>query len=86
MKHLIVSFKYRNSIYAFAKILRTNGIAVNIINTPRSIAISCGLSLKTEMKYFSVISTLIRQTKLDGFVGIFSEKKLNSLTHFERLF
>ena len=86
MKNLIISFKSRNSLYAFSKTLRANGISVSIINTPRNIAISCGLSIKTEMRHFSIISTMIKQSNLVDFIGIFSETRNGSSTQYERLF
>ena len=85
MKHLIISYKSRNSLYSFAKILRANGISVNIINTPRSIAISCGLSIKTEFRYFSFVTNLIRQSNLEGFIGVFMHNSSNSHEQYQRL-
>ena len=86
MKNLIISFKTRNSLYAFSKTLRTNGISVSIINTPRNIAISCGLSIKTDIRHFSIISTLIKQSNLADFIGMFSETKNGNSTQYERLY
>ena len=86
MKNLIISFKTRNSLYAFSKTLRANGISVSIINTPRNIAISCGLSIKTDMRHFSIISTMIRQSNLTDFIGMFSEARNGNSTQFERLY
>lgn len=86
MKNLIISFKTRNSLYAFSKTLRASGISVSIINTPRNIAISCGLSIKTELRHFSIASTLLKQSNLIDFIGIFSETKNGISTHYERLF
>ena len=86
MKNLIISFKSRNSLYMFAKTMRANGITTSIINTPRSIAISCGLSIKTEMRYFSILLILLKQSKISDFIGMFSELKNETSIHYERLF
>jgi len=86
MKHLIVSFKSRNSLYSFAKVLRSNGVNVNIINTPRNISTSCGLSIKVELRYFNLVLNQARQTNPEGLVGIFTETKQNSHTQYQRLF
>ena len=84
MKHLIISYKSRNSVYTLSKILRQNGINVEIINTPRNIAISCGLSIRTDFKYFAITSNIVKTIKLNDFVGIFIETN-NSFTQFERI-
>lgn len=84
MKHLIISFNSRNSLYAFAKILRSNNISVSIINTPRSIAISCGLSIKTNFIHLNLISNLIKQVNISGFIGIFIQTSNNSLQRYEK--
>ncbi|MBE5741555.1 MAG: DUF3343 domain-containing protein [Clostridiales bacterium] len=71
MKYLIVAFTSRNNLLQFAKILRYNGIPATVINTPRCISISCGLSIKTDLGYYEHISTLLRSTNLGGFLGVF---------------
>lgn len=85
MKYLIISYKSRNSLYAFAKILRQMGIASSIINTPRNIALSCGLSLKVDFAYFSQVVSLISNAQLQGFWGVFLLTKTPTHDQIERL-
>lgn len=85
MKYLIVSYKSRNSLYAFAKILRQYGIASSIINTPRNIALSCGLSLKVDFAFFGQVSGLVSSTHLPGFWGVFVLTRMSSHDQIERL-
>lgn len=85
MKYLIVSYKSRNSLYAFAKILRQMGIASTIINTPRNIALSCGLSLKVNFAYLNQVASLIRSANLQGFWGLFLLTKTSTHDQIERL-
>lgn len=85
MKYLIVSYKARNSLYAFAKILRQYGIASTIINTPRNIALSCGLSLKVDFGHYPQVAGLVKATALQGFWGIFVVTKLPTHDQIERL-
>lgn len=85
MKYLIVPYKARNSLYAFAKILRQYGIASTIINTPRNIALSCGLSLKVDYGHYPQVAGLVKATALQGFWGIFVVTKLPTHDQIERL-
>ena len=71
MKNLIISFKSRNNVQLFAKILKSYSIPSEITNTPRSISISCGLSVKTNYNYFPTVLKLIQSSNLNGFLGIY---------------
>ena len=85
MKYLIISYKSRNSLYAFAQILRQYGIASTIINTPRNIALSCGLSLKVDFGHFSRVASLINNVNLSGFWGVFLLTRTSTHDQIERL-
>lgn len=71
MKTIIVAFKSRNNLQLFAKIMRTHSIPIEIISTPRSVSISCGLSVKTDYRYLNTIINLLHVSNLDGFLGIY---------------
>ncbi len=72
MKHLIISFKSRNELYGFARILKSNTIYFSIINSPKSIGSSCMLSIKTDFINLNKISQLLRQHKPISFLGLYS--------------
>lgn len=71
MKYIIIAFKSRNNLLSFAKLLRINGMIVNIINTPRSTSISCGLSIKTDYRNLNNVTRILNQSKVDGFLGVY---------------
>lgn len=71
MKYIIIAFKSRNNLLSFAKVLRINGMIVNIINTPRSTSISCGLSIKTDYRNLNNVTRILNQSKVDGFLGVY---------------
>ena len=85
MKYLIISYKSRTSLYAFAKILGQFGVPCSIINTPRNIALSCGLSLKVDYAYFATVRNLVAKAALGGFWGIFLFTKTPTHDQIERL-
>ena len=72
MKYLVISFKSRNELYSFARVLKLNGIYSSIITTPKSIGSTCMLSIKTDFKNLNTISNLIRQHNPKSFLGLFS--------------
>lgn len=72
MKHILISFKSRNELYGFAKILKSNGIYFSIINSPKNIGSSCMLSIKTEFTNLNSISQLIKKYQPKTFLGLYS--------------
>lgn len=85
MKQIIVSFKNRNNLYAFVRLIRNSGVAVSIINTPHSISVSCGLSARLDFRYFSLIKTLLIQYGTADLIGVFLVERLNGYDRTERL-
>ena len=78
MKHLIISYKSRNDLYGFSKTLKTHNIKHIIINTPRLIASSCMLSIKTDFSNYYTISHLLTNFKTGSFLGMFKfESSIN---------
>ena len=72
MKYLIVAFKSRTVLQSFAKTLRLYGINASIVNTPHSISVSCGLSVRTEFKYLNSVINILNGTNKESFLGIYS--------------
>ena len=72
MKQLIISFKSRNELYSFARMLKSNNLFISIINTPKSIGSSCTLAIKTEYKNLNLISSLLNRFNPQSFLGVYS--------------
>ena len=85
MKYLIVSYSARTSVFAFSKYLQTRGVACEIINTPKSIASSCGLSIKLDFKFFNFVIENIKKINLSGFVGVFLYNSSSFYGEYQRL-
>ena len=86
MKALIISFKSRNSVQLFAKILKTHSIPAEITNTPRSISVSCGLSVKTSYSFLPIVFKLVQSSNLAGFIGIYLLEKYGLREKTERIY
>jgi len=70
----------------FNSILRRRGISSQIINAPQNISSSCTLSIKTELRYYAEISTLIKTLKIEGFIGLFMVEKYGIREQTQRLY
>lgn len=71
---------------AFAKILKNYGLNANIINTPKAISTSCGLSIKTEYRNIDFISQLISSKRVNNIIGVFLLNKTNFGDQVNRLY
>lgn len=85
MKNIIISFKNRNTVMAFSKIFKSNGIIVHVIDTPRGISTSCGLSLKLNYLYYNKVLSIIQQLRPNDLNGIFMSISEGISERFERL-
>ncbi len=85
MRFLILAFKSRNSLYSFNKLLRQYNINTMIINTPRSVSISCGLSIKADYRELGMIKTILQQSNVDGFLGMFTINRAGGFEQVERI-
>ncbi len=86
MKYLIIAFKSRTQLQNFAKTLRLYGLNVSVINTPRSISISCGLSIRTEYHYLSTIKTILLQSQFESLLGIYSITRNGLYEQIEKVY
>ena len=72
MKHLILSFKSRNELYGFARFLKSNGVYLSIINSPKSIGSTCMLCIKTDFRYLNLVSQMLKTHQQKSFLGLYS--------------
>ena len=86
MKSIIIAFKSRNNLQLFAKTMRSHSIPTEVISTPRSVSISCGLSAKTDYRYLNTILNLLQTSNLNGFLGIYLLQSQGLHQHIQKLY
>lgn len=86
MKFIIISYKTRNSLLTFIKALRQYGVSADIINTPRSISKSCGLSAKILENNLNTAIRVINQLNFKDFFGIYSIERQGFQERLQRLY
>ncbi len=67
----IAVFRARTETLTFASLLKSYGVRVGIINTPRRLNVSCGISVTFESAYLSVAENILKRRKFDSFAGIY---------------
>ncbi len=75
MNYLIAVFASRHDAMAFHELLKGNRINCVITNTPKQIEKSCGISVKTELRYFQNAQVLLSKGLFQSFKGFYIEKK-----------
>lgn len=71
MNYIIVVFKARTETLSFASILREYNVPFQIINTPRSLNLSCGISVKMPAVKRDLAESIISHKGFQSFAGIF---------------
>ena len=71
MNYIVIVFSSRKDATAFYDALLTNGYNANIINTPRALAMSCGISVKTTPNAIYAVRALLASRDFSSFAGIF---------------
>lgn len=68
---LLAVFRSRTETLNFASILRSYRVPCNIINTPRNINVSCGISVKFYERDIQMVNQILSRRSFDTFAGIY---------------
>lgn len=71
MQFVLAVFRSRTEALTFANLLSSYGVGISIVNTPRRISVSCGISVRFDAKFQSVARDILSRRKFDTFVGFF---------------
>ena len=74
MDYIIVAFRSRSHTIKFANILREQGFAMEIINTPKEAGVGCGLSVKISQSQLHIVKRALGAGAFNSFAGIFKVK------------
>lgn len=72
MKYTLVVFSSRQDTMTYYKIIKNFGLFCSIVNTPRKLSSSCGISCKIDARLISNSLNIIKTNHLHSFKGIFS--------------
>lgn len=71
MEYGLAVFRARNETITFANLLRSYGVRVMVVSTPRKINVSCGISVKFSVANLEDARRLLGRRKFDSFGGLF---------------
>lgn len=71
--YYLAVFRARTQTLMFANLLKSYGIPVSIVNTPRRINVSCGISAKFLNIYKPQAEQVLSRRHFDTFAGLFPE-------------
>lgn len=68
---LLAVFRSRTETLNFASLLKSYGVLCAVVNTPRKINVSCGISVKFNRSDRGVVELIISRRRFDTFAGIY---------------
>ena len=71
--HLAV-FRARTQTLNFANIMKSYGVPIAIVNTPRNISVSCGISVKFPTQFKDTAQNIISRRQFSTFAGFYALK------------
>lgn len=71
MEYIIIAFRSRAHTVEFANFLKSNGVAIEIVNTPKEAGVGCGLSVKVKKQSFNFCKNAVLKLALSSFAGFF---------------
>ena len=69
--NIIVTFKSRNQAMLFSSLLTQSRVPNKVINTPRNLSASCGLSVKLSKTHEIISRRLLSEHNFDSLGGIY---------------
>ena len=71
MEYIVVAFRSRAHTVKFFDFLRKNGVAAEIVNTPKEAGVGCGLSVKLSKGNLIIVKKALHLSALDSYAGTF---------------
>ncbi len=70
--NIIITFKSRNQALMFSSLLTSSRVPNKVINTPRHLSLSCGLSVKLSKVHEGIARRILSQNTFDSLGGIYT--------------
>lgn len=86
MEFGLAVFRARTETVTFANLLKSYGVNVAIISTPRKINVSCGISVRFNPEEIDKARGIIARRKFNSFAGFYLVKQVGAnlrITPFE---
>lgn len=77
MNYLLIVFASRRDAVSFAERLQYNNAPSEMVNTPRRLSLSCGISVKTSERNINTVRRILNSYRFSSFSGIYLYKNSN---------
>lgn len=67
----VAAFRSRQQVFLFENALRREGVAVQIVSTPREISMGCGLSVRFRLEDQPIVCRVLRQVNTSNLIGLY---------------
>ena len=67
----VAAFSSRQQVMRFDSALRRKGLRVNIISTPKDVALGCGLSVQFDLSDTPAVMETYRQSRPGNLIGFY---------------
>ena len=81
---VLATFYNRTQALQFSNQLSGMGVRVKVINTPREISTSCGLSIMFDLKALAKARVVINSNKFVAFKGFYIKKNNGHMYYYEK--
>ncbi len=69
---MLAVFRSRTETLNFASLLKSYGVRCSVVNTPRKINVSCGISVSFSANDVVFAKQILARRRFDTFAGIFN--------------
>lgn len=76
MEFGLAVFRARTETTTFASLLKSYGVKVMIISTPRQINVSCGISVRFNPDCLNIAKKILDRRKFNTFAGFYLAKQI----------
>ena len=76
----IAAFRSRQQVLRFETALRREGLMVNVISTPRDVALGCGLSVRFRIEDARTVQRAVEREKPGNMVGLYRVERTGART------
>ena len=77
----IAAFRSRQQVLRFEAALRREGIRAQVINTPRDVALGCGLSVRFPIEDAPQVQRVLERTRPGNLIGVYRVERSGGRTH-----
>ncbi len=71
----IAAFRSRQQVMRFESALKRSGVRVNVVATPRDVAVGCGLAVQFDMRDAQNVMNVYMQSRPSNLIGFYKVER-----------